>query len=133
MHVHSKIPSQILQDSCSKSCKTLVWFLHARLCTVHILHGCKTCKKSCKGRLERLLQGLVRLWPLLLQYARFLSKYTRFSCKMCQILMQASLQASCKSLMYGLYYNNILYYTCIIFSLCIVVYLLKIFGMTMIT
>ena len=93
-------PLQILQDYCSKSCKTLVWFLHARLCTVHILHGSKTCKKSCKGRLARLLQGLVRLWPLLLQYARFLSKYIRFSCKMCQILMQASLQASCKSLMY---------------------------------
>ena len=102
MYVRSKIPLQILQDSCSKSCKTLVWFLHARLCTVHILHGSKTCKKSCKGRLARLLQGLVRLWPLLLQYARFLSKYIRFSCKMCQILMQASLQASCKSLMYGL-------------------------------
>ena len=101
MYVRSKIPLQILQDSCSKSCKTLVWFLHARLCTVHILHGSKTCKKSCKGRLTRLLQGLVRLWPLLLQYARFLSKYIRFSCKMCQILMQASLQASCKSLMYG--------------------------------
>ena len=101
MYVHSKIPLQILQDYCSKSCKTLVWFLHARLCTVHILHGSKTCKKSCKGRLARLLQGLVRLWPLLLQYARFLSKYIRFSCKMCQILMQASLQASCKSLMYG--------------------------------
>ena len=102
MYVRSKIPLQILQDSCSKSCKTLVWFLHARLCTVHILHGSKTCKKSCKGRLARLLQGLVRLWPLLLQYARFLSKYIRFSCKMCQILMQTSLQASCKSLMYGL-------------------------------
>ena len=103
--VCGKIPLQILQDSCSKSCKTLLWFLHARLCTVHILHGSKTCKKSCKksckGRLARLLQGLVRLWPLLLQYARFLSKYIRFSCKMCQILMQASLQASCKSLMYG--------------------------------
>ena len=102
MYVRSKIPLQILQDSCSKSCKTLVWFLHARLCTVHILHGSETCKKSCKGRLARLLQGLVRLWPLLLQYVRFLSKYIRFSCKMCQILMQASLQASCKSLMYGL-------------------------------
>ena len=101
MYVRSKIPLQVLQDSCSKSCKTLVWFLHARLCIVHILHGSKTCKKSCKGRLARLLQGLVRLWPLLLQYARFLSKYIRFSCKMCQILMQASLQASCKSLMYG--------------------------------
>ena len=110
MYVCSKIPLQILQDSCSKSCKTLVWFLHARLCTVHILHGSKTCKKSCKGRLARLLQGLVRLWPLLLQYARFLSKYIRFSCKMCQILMQASLQASCKSLMYGyasLVFNSI--------------------------
>ena len=101
MYVRSKISLQILQDSCSKSCKTLVLFLHARLCTVHILHGSKTCKKSCKGRLARLLQGLVRLWPLLLQYARFLSKYIRFSCKMCQILMQASLHASCKSLMYG--------------------------------
>ena len=101
MYVRSKIPLQILQDSYSKSCKTLVWFLHARLCTVHILHGSKTCKKSCKDRLARLLQGLIRLWPLLLQYVRFLSKYIRFSCKMCQILMQASLQASCKSLMYG--------------------------------
>ena len=60
MYVRSKIPLQILQDSCSKSCKTLVWFLHARLCTVHILHGSKSCKKSCKGRLARLLQGLVR-------------------------------------------------------------------------
>ena len=51
MYVRSKIPLQILQDSCSKSCKTLVWFLHARLCTVHILHGSKTCKiiaRSCK-------------------------------------------------------------------------------------
>ena len=75
---------------------------------VRLLYG--SCMQDCvlfiscmAPRLARLLQGLVRLWPLLLQYARFLSKYIRFSCKMCQILMQASLQASCKSLMYGIW------------------------------
>ena len=94
-----KIPAanlvRLFYGSCMQDC---VLYVHIR-----ILHGCKTCKKSCKGRLERLLQGLVRLWPLLLQYARFLSKYKRFFCKMCQTLMQASLQASGKSLTYGYY------------------------------
>ena len=85
MYVRSKIPAanlvRLLHCSCMQDCALFI---------------------SCMApRLARLLQGLVRLWPLLLQYARFLSKYIRFSCKMCQILMQASLQASCKSLMYA--------------------------------
>ena len=77
----------------NNECVHVQYSRHARFpfasCKIDVLHGCKTCKKSSKPVLVRFLQVRAWLWPLFLQFARFLSKHTRFSGKMCQILLQA--------------------------------------------